>query len=112
MSEARRLTAEQVEERRTNLRAFRKELEMEGDQTFNTTLQMQEEWLATVDALLARERELVAALEALVKATQPMDFCHVCQSVHSNFKDASNHKEWCAWAKADAARALAQGKKA
>ena len=41
-------------------------------------------------------------LEALAKATQPMDFCHVCQSVHSNFKDASNHKEWCAWAKADA----------
>ncbi len=41
-------------------------------------------------------------LERLMKATQPMDFCHVCQSVHSNFKDASNHKEWCAWAKADA----------
>ncbi len=41
-------------------------------------------------------------LERLAKATQPMDFCHVCQSVHSNFKDASNHKEWCAWAKADA----------
>ncbi len=41
-------------------------------------------------------------LEALVKATQPMDFCHVCQSAHGNFKDASNHKEWCIWAKADA----------
>ena len=74
MSEARRLTAEQVEERRTNLRAFRKELEMEGDQTFNTTLQMQEEWLATVDALLARERELVAALKlAKHKAEQIRD---------------------------------------
>ena len=45
------------------------------------------------------EREL---LEELVKATQPMDFCHVCLCAHSNFKDASDHKEWCAWAKADA----------
>ncbi|KKL70017.1 hypothetical protein LCGC14_2109140 [marine sediment metagenome] len=41
-------------------------------------------------------------LEALAKATQPMDFCHVCLCAHSNFKDASDHKEWCAWAKADA----------
>jgi len=63
MTEARRLTAAQVEERRRNLKAFRTELEMEGDQTFTATLQMQEEWLATVDALVAREGELVAALE-------------------------------------------------
>ncbi len=65
MTEAQRLTHDGIEERRRNLKAFRKELEMEGDETFNTTLQMQEQWLATVDALVAREGELVAALRRL-----------------------------------------------
>lgn len=45
------LTAEQIEERRTNLRAFRKLLEMDDDSQLTTTLLMQEEWLATVDEL-------------------------------------------------------------
>ena len=54
------------------------------------------------DALMVAElAEAQGKLEALVKATQPMDFCHVCLSVHSNFRDASDHKDWCAWNKAD-----------
>jgi len=68
----------------------------------------------------AREVVLVEVLRALVKATQPMDFCRVCLCVHSNFKNTLDHKEWCAWAKADdaladtssaAAALLAQGEK-
>lgn len=59
------LTVEQIEERRRNLKAFREELEMEGDQTFNTTLLMQEGWLATVDSLAAREAVLVAQGEEM-----------------------------------------------
>ena len=70
MTKARRLTHDGIEERRRNLKAFRKELEMEGDETFNTTLQMQEQWLATVDALVAREGELVAALRSLESVTR------------------------------------------
>ena len=63
----------------------------------------QKDWRERV-GIVDLERQLKEAqgkLEALVKATQPMDFCHVCLSVHSNFKDASDHKEWCAWDKAD-----------
>lgn len=52
-------------------------------------------------AALEALEEAQGKLKVLVKATQPMDFCHVCLSVHSNFKDASDHKEWCAWDKAD-----------
>ncbi len=53
------LTAEQLEERRTNLRAFRKLLEMDDDSELTTTLLMQEEWLATVDALQTYVGDLV-----------------------------------------------------
>lgn len=44
------LSAEQIEERRTNLRAFRAPLMMVDDSELTTTLLMQEEWLATIDA--------------------------------------------------------------
>ena len=47
---AERLNAEQIAERRSNLRAFRTLLNMTGDSELTTTLLMQEEWLATVDA--------------------------------------------------------------
>ena len=51
------LSAEQLEERRTNLRAFRKMLEMDDDADLTTTLIMQEEWLATVDELQGYVRD-------------------------------------------------------
>ena len=51
------LSAEQLEERRTNLRAFRKMLEMDDDADLTTTLIMQEEWLATVDELQTYVRD-------------------------------------------------------
>ena len=64
MSEARRLLEEQIEERRKNLAFIRENAALleNGDYLFTTTLLMQEQWLAIVDALRARERELVAAL--------------------------------------------------
>ena len=51
------LNAEQIAERRTNLRAFRTLLEMEDDDQLTTTLLMQEEWLATVDGLQGYARD-------------------------------------------------------
>ena len=53
------LSAEQIAERRTNLRAFRKMLEMDDDADLTTTLIMQEEWLATVDELQNYVADLV-----------------------------------------------------
>ena len=66
MSEARRLRPEQIEERRKNLAFIRENMpgDPDGDHMFTTTLLMQEEWLATVDALLAQPegaREAVLA---------------------------------------------------
>ncbi len=75
---------------------------MEGDQTFNTTLQMQEEWLATVDALLAREGELVVALE---KA--PMALFSARNIPEKRVEWFRRYNAWHA-----DALALAQGKKA
>ncbi|KKN16461.1 hypothetical protein LCGC14_0975700 [marine sediment metagenome] len=62
------LSREQIEERRKNLTFIRENAPGDpvGDHLFTTTLLMQEEWLATVDALVAREGELVAALEPFV----------------------------------------------
>lgn len=51
------LSTEQIEERRTNLRAFRTLLMMEDDSHLTTTLLMQEEWLATVDELQTYVRD-------------------------------------------------------
>ena len=45
------LSAEQLEERRTNLYAFRHVLGMVDASELTTTLRIQEEWLATVDEL-------------------------------------------------------------
>jgi len=45
------LSAEQIEERRTNLRAFRHVLGMVDASELTTTLLIQEGWLATVDEL-------------------------------------------------------------
>ncbi len=58
------LSREQIEERRKNLTFIRENAPGDpvGDHLLTTTLLMQEEWLATVDALVAREGELVAAL--------------------------------------------------
>ena len=44
------LTNKQLEERRKNLKLFREEVGMSDESTLHTTLLMQEEWLATIDA--------------------------------------------------------------
>ena len=61
------LTAEQIAERRSNMRAFRRLLEMTDDTEFNTTLLMQEEWLATVDELqgFVRDAHIIRGLRLL-----------------------------------------------
>ena len=58
------LTAEQIAERRTNLRAFRASLGMTDDSEFTTTLLIQEEWLATVDELqgFVRDAQIIRGL--------------------------------------------------
>lgn len=48
------LTDEQLRKRRENLKWFRARLDMNDDTLLDTTLLMQEEWLATVDTLQAQ----------------------------------------------------------
>ena len=63
------LSREQIEERRKNLTFIRENAPGDpvGDHLFTTTLLMQEEWLATVDALVAREGELVEKARVYLK---------------------------------------------
>ena len=64
---AKSLSAEQIAERRTNLRAFRKMLEMDDDADLTTTLIMQEEWLATVDELEAHIAGVIKQLQGYAR---------------------------------------------
>ena len=61
------LSAEQIEERRINLRGFRYLLEMKDDDHLTTTLLMQEEWLATVDDSEAHIAGIIKQLQGYAR---------------------------------------------
>ena len=65
------MTVEQIEERRSNLAFIRENAPLNelDDHTFTTTLKMQEEWLATIDAA----RLTIAA----VRASAVLSVCRI-----------------------------------
>ena len=61
------LSAEQIAERRTNLYAFRHTIGMGDEDELTTTLLMQEEWLATVDASEAHIAGIIKQLRGYAR---------------------------------------------